>query len=142
MTNLYDQSFWDDESESLREDLAEVIIGALMAGVAGGTSLLPANARVLVDFDRNKNTPKGALSPFFLRDGNTLKDIALLDRLLSCTRRTAKLSSQAIKNIISRLLIYQSWLISSRSESSGTSSTSIHSPQVVQWAENVYSTGS
>jgi hypothetical protein len=43
-----------------------------------------------------KNTPKGVLSPFFLRDRNTLKDIALLDRLLSCTRRTAKLSSQAI----------------------------------------------
>jgi hypothetical protein len=47
-----------------------------------------------------KNTPKGVLSPFFLRDRNTLKDIALLDRLLSCTRRTAKLSSQAIAKII------------------------------------------
>jgi hypothetical protein len=40
------------------------------------------------------------LSPFFLRDRNTLKDIALLDRLLSCTRRTAKLSSKAIKYIL------------------------------------------
>jgi hypothetical protein len=36
------------------------------------------------------------LWPFFLRDHNTLKDIALLDRLLSCTRRTAKLSSKAM----------------------------------------------
>lgn len=51
MPSLYDQSFWDEESESLWEDLAEVIIGALMSGVEGGTALLPANARVLVDFD-------------------------------------------------------------------------------------------
>jgi hypothetical protein len=36
------------------------------------------------------------LAPFFLRDRDTLKDIALLDRLLSCTLRTAKLSSKAM----------------------------------------------
>jgi hypothetical protein len=49
---------------------------------------------------KTKSTPKDAFAPFFLRDRNTLKDIALPDRLLSCTRRTAKLSSQAIKKII------------------------------------------
>jgi hypothetical protein len=107
MAGLYDNSFWDDESESLWEDLAEVIIGALLSGVEGGTDLLPANARVLVDFDhvntaaKNKNTPKGA-----------------------------------------SFLTYHPWLTSSRSDSSGTSSISICSPQFTQRAEYVYSAGS
>ena len=51
MPSLYDQSFWEAEESALWEDLAEIIIGALLAGVEGGASLLPANARVLVDFD-------------------------------------------------------------------------------------------
>lgn len=51
MPSLYEQSFWDEEESALWEDLAEIIIGALLAGVEGGAQLLPANARVLVDFD-------------------------------------------------------------------------------------------
>lgn len=51
MPNLYDDQFWRDEEAALWEDLAEIVIGALLAGVEGGASLLPANARVLVDFD-------------------------------------------------------------------------------------------
>lgn len=49
--SLYEQSFWDAEESALWEDLAEIIIGALLAGVESGAQLLPANARVLVDFD-------------------------------------------------------------------------------------------
>jgi SPP1 gp7 family putative phage head morphogenesis protein len=51
MPNLYDNQFWLEEEDSLWEDLAEVIIGALLAGVAGGAALLPTNAQALVDFD-------------------------------------------------------------------------------------------
>ena len=51
MPNLYEQSFWDEEENALWEDLAEIIIGALLAGVESGAQLLPSNARVLVDFD-------------------------------------------------------------------------------------------
>ena len=51
MPNLYSDDFWQQEESALWEDLAEIIIGALLAGVAGGAELLPANARVLVDFD-------------------------------------------------------------------------------------------
>lgn len=51
MPSIYDDQFWREEESALWEDLAGVVIGALLAGVEGGASLLPANARVLVDFD-------------------------------------------------------------------------------------------
>lgn len=54
--SLYDQQFWADEEAALWEDLAEVIIGALLAGVESGANLLPASAQVLVDFDMVNNS--------------------------------------------------------------------------------------
>jgi SPP1 gp7 family putative phage head morphogenesis protein len=51
MPSIYDQSFWNEEEDALWEDLAEVIIGALLAGVESGAMLLPGNAQALVDFD-------------------------------------------------------------------------------------------
>ncbi len=51
MPNLYDDQFWHDEEDALWEDLAEIVIGALLAGVEGGAAILPTNAQALVDFD-------------------------------------------------------------------------------------------
>jgi SPP1 gp7 family putative phage head morphogenesis protein len=51
MPSIYDNQFWLEEEDSLWEDLAEIIIGALLAGVEGGAAILPANAQALVDFD-------------------------------------------------------------------------------------------
>ena len=51
MPNLYSQDFWLSEEIAMWEELDDVILDALLAGVEGGTLLLPANAQVLVDFD-------------------------------------------------------------------------------------------
>lgn len=56
MADILQPSFWDDEEGELYDALDELLIVALMDGIDGGTSALPANYRVLVDFDRvNQN---------------------------------------------------------------------------------------
>jgi len=51
MPSLFDSQYWSEEEDAMWEDMAEIVILALLAGVESGVALLPANARVLVDFD-------------------------------------------------------------------------------------------
>lgn len=54
--SILQPSFWDDEESSLYDAMDELLLIALTEGVTGGVDALPANLRVLVDFDHvNKN---------------------------------------------------------------------------------------
>jgi SPP1 gp7 family putative phage head morphogenesis protein len=49
--NIFDNEYWNEEADSLWEELAEVILGALLYGVTSGVDTLPPSTQTLVKFD-------------------------------------------------------------------------------------------
>jgi SPP1 gp7 family putative phage head morphogenesis protein len=51
MPNIYQSDFWNDDDAELWDDIAEVILSIYLAGIDGGVEALPANIRVLANWD-------------------------------------------------------------------------------------------
>jgi SPP1 gp7 family putative phage head morphogenesis protein len=49
--NIYQQSFWDADDAELWDEIAEVVLEIYLQGIDGGVGALPANLRVLADWD-------------------------------------------------------------------------------------------
>lgn len=55
MPNIFIDVFWQEELDALWMEMADIFMDAYLSGVEGGTEALPADARVLVDFDYVNN---------------------------------------------------------------------------------------
>jgi SPP1 gp7 family putative phage head morphogenesis protein len=49
--NIYQQSFWDEDSSGLWDDVAETLVEIYFSGLEGGVTALPPDLRVFVDWD-------------------------------------------------------------------------------------------
>lgn len=51
MPSIYEDRFWQEMDSAMWDEVAEIMIVTLLAGVEGGTNLLPANVQQTVDYD-------------------------------------------------------------------------------------------